>query len=262
MGLFMADVLDDALSELEKRKGSVSPAELYKQLKESEDADYVTFQQSPIPKGALTFPLPEDIEAEVIFRGPNICHPARLPAETRHLGYLTESEEIGFLDYYKGLVKAEYDQKPIKGGEMQLVQEEGRQHCDFPVLLQTDYKDYFYVHHKEEWKWLVVPNKKEAEIYQIPQYTPKGYVLVCLSTCDWGYCPEGNLLGADIAQGKAEIMINNIPVTALSEISTACYWAENANGHVFRADDESRFNVSTRVVEEGSFLRFSSIAVW
>jgi hypothetical protein len=261
MGLFMADVLDDALSELGKREGDGSPAELYEQLKESEDADYVTFQQSPIPEGALEFPLPDDIEAEMVFRGPNICHPARLPAETRHLGYLTESEEIGFLDYYKGLPKAVYDQNLTKGGEMQLVQEEGRQHCDSPILLQTDYKDYFYVHQLEEWKWIVVPNKKEAEIYQIPQHPFRGHVLMCLSTCDWGACPPGNLLGFKMANGEAEIRINDVPAT-FTWIVGECYWAKNSEGHVFRADADSRFNISVRVVTENSYVRFSSIAVW
>jgi hypothetical protein len=249
LGLFMADVLDDALTELVKleTETETSPSDRFAKLKQMEDEDYAKFMEASLPDDALKFPLPDDIKAEVVYRGPNFCRQARIPAETRHLGYATESDKIGFLDYDKGIDKASYDQSLKQGGRMELIQ---------------DYKDYFYVHHGEELKWLLVPNDKEAEVYKVSDHTPIGYVLLCLSTCDWGNCPAGNLLGSDILEGKAEIAINDIPVTGMTDISTNCYWAKNANGHVFSANDAGRFNVSARVVEDNSYVRFLAIAVW
>lgn len=78
----------------------------------------------------------------------NFCHTARLPAEARYLGVMTESNnEIGFPDYYKGVQSTEaHDNVTRDEGNMQLVYDPvQRQDC--PIELHhRDFKDWFYVH--------------------------------------------------------------------------------------------------------------------
>jgi hypothetical protein len=264
MGLFMADVLDDALSELSKLEETADPEELFEQMRLSEDSDYKKFSEAPLSPQALNFPIPDDIRQHAdIFRDNNVCHTARLPAEARHLGYVTESKQVGFSNYDKGNIRGEYDQNRKVGGLMELVQEgeqySPQQQCPIPV--QVDYKDYFYAHQAEDWKWLVVPNDKEMEVYVPPGYTLKGIIMICFAVCNWGKCPAGNLLAPDLELDKGEMLINNIP-TKMTGIDATCGWARHADGHIFAPNSEGRFNISARAIDTNSYFRISSIIVW
>jgi hypothetical protein len=269
VGLFLADVLEDAITEMELLVQSTDDLlKIYQELQEAQDSDYATFEKSLLPSGALSFPLPDGIDPEIFFRGKNTCHTSLLPAESRHLGYVTNSDEkVGFLDYEKARTGYSHVESKGLSGPMELVAD--RPFMDWkqrtcPALLQLDHKDYFYLHHEEESKWLVVPTDYEERAYGKVDYA--GHVMICsIADCDFGNinCPRGMLSGEDLVPGIAEMEINGIPVTTVTITpSTRCFWVGNQNGHSFPPSADGRYNITARVLKPGSFFQFTSVAIW
>ncbi len=87
-------MMEDALKEVAAERPD--PA-LLDQLRAFEVADRKAFmsRELPIALHGVGKWIPDDVDQELFFRGPNFCHTARLPAQTRHLGILTESSLVG-----------------------------------------------------------------------------------------------------------------------------------------------------------------------
>jgi hypothetical protein len=144
------EVIDDALNEI--ASSSSDPAVLLQQLQMQEDNDYKLFSESSDPpllwESHLQHALPlTDLSVDVIYKSPNICHTARLPAETRRLGILTQTDtpgvanETGLYNYDKGTEKQVVQQTPNPDGMMRLTYDKfERQPC--APLVQMDYKDW------------------------------------------------------------------------------------------------------------------------
>jgi hypothetical protein len=258
LGIWITNMLEDALKELIQKQPSPS---LLGKLRALEMADRKSFMSHKLPTKILEdLAIPDDVDREIFYRGPNFCHTAYLPAETRHRGILTESSLVGEDSYDMGIEFKDADKNNPQDNSMQLVYEKDmRQTCDIP--LNKDYKDFFYAHNSHGWSQLTLPNKAEFQAYGTGEPL-RGVIAVCFSTCDWGHCPKGNLLRDDIVEGKAELLVNGIRATNLTKFDNECNFLRHNDGHVWKLNEDGLFHLRVKVNEEKSFVRFSSIVVW
>jgi hypothetical protein len=273
LGLSLLEAVGDALSELEgvdlKKRGGAESA--LQELKALEDAEYEGFYRSDptsyhdeiVKEGAEN--LGEDFNVtSMLFTRRPYCHTARLPAESRYLGILTESASAGFFHYDVGLSHRRAKSEANNGTALRLVYEEGeRQGCE--LLLNVDYKDFFYLGEPEGAKSLVLPNDAELRAYGAGQ-SLAGVVGFVFATCDWGKCPEGNLQEPGLDAGEWEMSVNGIPVTGRAKISPTsagvAVFVRHADGWRFPPNADGRFEIRVKVNSVGKYLRFSSFLIY
>ena len=180
----MVELIDDALQYL--AANATEPALLLQQLKQEEDADYSKFVNSPLPRFAETKKdLP--IDTEILYRQRSLCHTARVPAQARFLGAITNTEPGTPEKYDVGIAMDEAFNQPVPdGGLMPLAFKPAeRQKCFVPV--NVDYKDMFYVTSKSPgFSKLVLPNDAEKRIYGHGGNDLNGYIAICVSACGFG----------------------------------------------------------------------------
>lgn len=264
-------MLLDAISDL--ASSSFSRTQLLSALKKQEDADYVMFQKNWRPDiiEYNMVPLDNDLvdagNVSVFFRNPSICHTARLPAETRHLGILTESEQIGVHDYeyFKGIPGSEAKILTAEGNTtMPLVYDEGdREICD-EAEIKRDYKDFFMVSSKMGSATLAVPNDAERRAYSRQSGKLLGIIVVCPVPCDWGRCPEGELELDAIHNGTIRMEVNDLPVTNITDFR-GCSALRGKDGHRWQPNGADQYVLKARISDEVnttfSFFRISSMIV-
>lgn len=261
LAMWISHIMEDALNTLVEKESVTGYLD---QLRTEEKADYDKFLTEALPNKTVTMlegmKLPRDVDKQIFFKGSNFCHSARLPAEIRHLGILTETDQVGEDSYEQGVSSGAAERaKPPEDKSMFLVSEGKKQDC--PVPLNKDYKDHFYVHNKHGWLELTLPNESEKKAYDTGR-SLTGYVVVCFTTCNWGKCPKGNFIGPDFEQGKAEMEVNGVKATSYTKIMQNCNFVGNAEGHVWKPNEDGKFQIRAKTNEEGSYLRFSSIAVF
>jgi hypothetical protein len=257
LGIWLTNIMEDALKELVAKRPDPS---LLDQLRGFEAADRKAFMNHELPTKALEgLDIPDDVDREMLFRGPNICHTARLPAETRHKGILTESALVGEDSYDKGIeFKLSIHTIP-EDKSMQLVyDQEERQSC--PIPLNKDYKDYFHVRDTHGWSQLTLPNNAEIKAYASGEEL-RGVIAVCFVNCAWGNCPTGNIRRDEIHEGMAEMEVNGVKVANLTKFDD-CDFLKHTDGHVWKPNSDGRFQIRAKVNKEKSYLRFSTIVIW
>jgi hypothetical protein len=255
MALSLSFVLEDALHELISAKSDPSFPDM---LRAKEDADFNFFIKSDLPKVSTELALPSDIDRELFFRGPDFCHTARLPAEIRHLGILTESSLVGADSFDKGM-EIKIAMSSEVNGTIPLVFYEGeRQACPIPV--NKDYKDAFLVHNNHDWSQLTLPNDAEMKAYGTgaPFY---GILAVCFTGCDWGKCPVGNLISEDIWLGAGSMEVNGIEVSGFTPFNK-CRFLQNKGGHIWKPNSDGRFTFRAKANQAKSYIRFSTFVIW
>jgi hypothetical protein len=210
MTLFLMEVIDDAIQHIETH-GS-DPALLLRQLQEQEDAEYQIFLSSGPPVlGHKLFKddiIPTDVSVEDIYKGPNICHTARLPSQIRYLGILADKYNPN--DNGETLVPYNYDIQGIEAGqgpygydigmaapnassapnpddEMRLVYDPSERHRCAPRV-HNDYKDWFMARGSDQQaNKLILPNAAEKAVYMTQRKEPlKGIIALCFCACEWG----------------------------------------------------------------------------
>lgn len=220
----LLDAFEDGakvLVELEP-EGKETPSELLdrltsqlRRLSDEEGLDYQKIFDSPIPPSIQKIRMPVEMTQNLVglLKDPAYCHTSILPAETRFLGLLTNSEITGSIqdqEYEKGvsLSLIESPQKPgDSGGKPHAYQDERleyknqlllalnpneREKCAEPTHL--DFKDFYQISSFEGWKSLLLPNQAEAKYYTEYDATQvKGNILVCLLKCAYNSCPANNL---------------------------------------------------------------------
>jgi hypothetical protein len=271
MALFMSETLLDAIAEID----SLSDREtLLRDLQTEENIEYQKFFQSDLPPLEKDFlnqigeELLNEANVSVFFRSPSICHTARLPAETRYLGILTESDRVGVHDYYKGVPKNVADQLEVKDGSemsMPLVYDPAeRQSCE--VELNRDFKDFFFASNKMGWSRITIPNKAEVRAYGLTdpeRFKYQGLLVMCLKTCDWGMCPAGDMQLESIQRGQVKFKVNGVPVTNVTKF-VDCGVLRGKHGHYWKPNDNGQYKIRAKVLGDGSdfsFLRISSLIV-
>jgi hypothetical protein len=255
MALSLSFVLEDALNELISAKSDPSFPDM---LRTKEDADFKLFMSSDLPKTSTGLDLPEDIDRELFFRGPDFCHTARLPAEIRHLGILTESPLVGQDSFDTGMA-INIAMKSEGNGTIPLVFDTGaRQVCPIPV--NKDYKDAFLVHHNHDWSQLTLPNDAEMKAYGTGAPL-RGILAVCFTDCNWGKCPKGNLIGEDLELGTWDLEVNGLKVSNFTTFSK-CKFLKNEGGHIWKSNSDGRFTFRAKANATNSYIRFSTFVIW
>jgi hypothetical protein len=239
IAMFLSFVVEDALKELVANK---SNSTFFDKLRADEEADFKLFMSSGLPNSSNEIRIPGDIDREVYLRGPNFCHTARLPAEIRHLGILTESSKIGEDSYDKGTsAGAMKNFKP--DGSMPLVYDPGeRQKCSEP--LNKDYKDWFQVKREFGWSQLTLPTDAEVKAYGTGAPL-RGIITVC-------FRHDGQF-----GLGPGVLEVNGMMVTNYTKQRKTCHFLRNAKGHIFEPNSDGRFEI--RAKTNG---KFSSFGIW
>jgi hypothetical protein len=256
--LFLVEILGDALNEISKAS-AFNYDKVIRELKEEDDANYKQAQNSMLPQAATnTMEEPDDINLEDVFKTPNFCHTARVPAEIRHKGILLEGPPGDLFNYQQGISEKEA-RSPNDSELFRLVRDdESRQKCPLPVNI--DAKDFFYVNDQEGWKKLVLPNDAEMKEYSRGQEL-RGLIAVCFAVCPWGKCPKGNFLAKDINETTAEIHVNGEPVVGFTNWKN-CDFLRGSQGHYWPPNSDSRFEISARTIQPNTFLRIGAFIVW
>jgi hypothetical protein len=255
LGIWLTNVVEDALKELAAERPD--PA-LLDQLRAFEVADRKVFMSRELPMNILRgLQIPSDVDPEMFYRGPNICHTARLPAETRHLGILTESSLVGEDTFDKGIEIATANKNITEDKSMPLVYEKGhRQSC--PIPINKDYKDFFYVAETHGWSQLTLPNNAEIKAYGTSEPL-RGVIAVCFALCNWGKCPADDIQNNQF--DMAEMQVNGVNVTTLTGFDR-CSFLKHVDGHVWKPNSDGRFQIRAKVNKVKGFIRFSSIVIW
>jgi hypothetical protein len=276
MTLYTIDVFGTVLDEL---AASTSTADdlnsLLQQYEKEASDDFNVFLHHDPPVDFLkrffanSNNTNEEITAqlvELIANEPNFCRTARLPAQARFKGLVTESNQTGFKTYDHGIS----DQEALSGAStdteyMKLIwDEEERYEC--PADLWLDFKDSFYVHYRDSTKKLIIPNDSEIREYDPTGGYHKhlaGVIAICKKQCDWG-CPDDDLKEDAIRDGRVEIQVNGQMVSRdFIKFADDCnFLLPESGGIKFKSNSVGKFEVAVKVLEEGKFTRFSAIVVW
>jgi hypothetical protein len=258
---FLVDQFESALIAV---SSTSDPESLLKQLIEEEVSDYEKLVREPVPdyfKNFLETKSLNDAELDIFSKKRNFCHIAKLPAEIRHLGILTESNLTGFTTFDKGIGQREAASSANTKEFLRLVYDENER-SDCPVTTLMDYKDYFYLHTNEDWKKLILPNDAELRVYGSDENQLHGLVVMCFPECPWGNCPTGSVSGRENFEiGKFAITVNGVSVTNLTKLHE-CDILTNPDGFLWKPNEDGRFEIKAKVMEAESFLRISSFIVW
>lgn len=251
-----------------------------KELLAEEDLLYQEFKAAPLPDAAFglrdnrgknqEMVVPNDIDVETLFRGPNICRGARTPAQTRYLGILTDTDKVGGIavhgheTYDVGITHDEASKTDAKG-EMRLAYdpaERDHQNCIVPV--KPDYKDYFVAHGKDGWVKLVIPNKSEKRYYNYDPAVVKGILVIFFGSCDWGRCQPDDMQVAAYNEGLLELEVNGKPVTNLTQIGGGLggFLLKGEEGVNWPPNSEGLFEIRSNVKNPKGYLRFSSVILY
>ena len=260
--LFLVEVLDDALKGIAAQ--AVDPSTLLQQLQSNEDEDFRRFAGAETPAHFRSMLKNEsaldDLDFSLLVKGSNYCHTARLPAEIRHKGILTESTAIGFDTYDTGISKEEADSTVNEETAMRLVySKEERTECDF--TLNVDYNDYFYTNTKDDWKLITLPNDSEVQAYGMGQRL-QGVLTICFAACRYNKCPRGDLDREAFEENLFQMNVNGESVTTMTNIGGQCELLGNARGHEWSPNGDGKYELGVKVVEPNSFVRIGAVILW
>ena len=279
MGLFFLDMLVNAIQEYAiatSTSAANDPEVMLAELQSEEELHFNEFKEYPLPQKAGDFhvqkgksapPVPEDFDVENFFRGPSLCKTGRTPAQSRYLGYLTDTDKVGGPSSPKdetfdvGITKAVAD-NTAANGIMRLVQAP-HSNCEDAVVM-PDYKDFFYAHGKDGWVSLTMPNQAEKQAYNYNPSAMKGTIVIFGGGCDWGRCPPNDLNLIEDFE-KIEMEVNGKKVQAFSGTGG---WG---GGYVLRYEDgtvrvppnsDGVFEIRVRISDTKKFVRLSSVVLY
>jgi hypothetical protein len=271
--IYLSDMLMDAIEEL--KSVSINQTDLLKQLRKEEDDDYRAFLTSATTKDSTDYDLiPKDAElvndgtnTSIFFTEPSVCHTARLPSQTRYLGILTETDEIGDHDYFKGIsmdVARNLTADENTTIQMPLVYDDDERQKGCDVDLNRDYKDYFFASNKMGWTTITIPNDAERRVYVEDSQKLQGVLVFCLVNCPWGDCPPGEMRKAEIFDGQLRFEVNGVLVTNTTNLIDDCLVLRGTQGHHWQPNQDGRYEIRTRVIgnsTEFAYLRISSLVL-
>ena len=247
MAFGIIEAFEEALDELEKlepkkkEKPNDKAARLQKLFDEynaEEQARYDAVLKAGLPGGKnMGWPggkfrevVPMLEEASRI----SFCHIARLPAEIRFRGLLTENFNLTTINsnierrlddgYYEDDVLAKeargipfVNDDPKRKDDFVLVHV-SQEYCpEEPTYL--DRKDAFFLSSLHGWRSVILPNDSEAQFYnEFDATKARGWVQICPAGCKWGKCEQGDIHDAirkgknRDAYGTLEMEVNGIQV--------------------------------------------------
>jgi hypothetical protein len=276
IALFLIQALMDALKDLADHSNQ-DPVALQVELQSEEDEQHEKLWQADLPEDAdQLYQLRKgdtekdpNVDMKMLWQGQSLCKTARLPAQSRYLGYTTNTDKVGNFavlgteTYDTGMVLKKAVEADAMNGIMGLVYEPGgkeRQQCE--VVLKPDYKDMFYAHQNHGLVKLTIPNEAEKAAYEYDQAKFKGFLVIWLGACDWGKCKPGELQSGDFAEGKFEVTVNGKPVKELLSIGFDALALKGEEGLYWQASSKGDFELGFEVKEPNSFVRLSSVTMY
>lgn len=256
--------MEDAVRELQSNE-KLDPKSLLALLQDKEEEENEKFLKAPLPAIASKIfanaTIAAELDLDAVFKAPVFCHTAKVPAEIRHKGILTQTEPGDLYNHFEGSSLIEIEAKENDSDLIRLVRDdETRQICD-EVRLNIDHKDYFYLSQREGWKKLVLPNDAEQAEYGAGQQPLRSYIAVCFTQCPWEKCQKGMLDAAAVNDGRVSAQVNGNPVTELTPVEN-CHVLKGSQGHQWAVLSESfKFEISFRVNEPGSNIRIGTVAL-
>jgi len=260
--LFLVEVLGDALEALKERQGE-DPQTTLKELEALEEDEFKAFEASEnflYSKGWTEALANTDVTAHRLADSPVYCHTARLPAQARLMGYVTDNpfpDDLG--DFDRGM-DLEYGLN-WKTDKMLLSYDKSHdESC--PAILHIDYKDFHLATAGYDgYQDLLVPNDIEQEIYG--GFDPLGIILVCGAGCgDSHACPPRSLGFEAITENKASARVNGEPVDHVISYQ-GCYLLVKKSGDLhWTADEEGKYTIGIDVTDPGKYIRIGSVIVW
>jgi hypothetical protein len=264
MALSLLEVVDDAIGELEAMRLPKDAASVYQELKLMEDQDYGVFAASE-PSATHDYMIKEvqdqlgDLDIlSAFYKTRAYCHTARLPAEARYAGIVTETDQVGFLHYDTGINREAAQRDPNNSSNMRLAYEPWeRQRCN--VTLQADFKDFFFVGEPEGAKSLTLPNDAELRAYGTGKPI-LGLIGMAPAICDWSCNPE-NVAPSELDTGEWEVSVNGVPVTGHAMLA-GTFFVRHKDGWYFPPNEDGRFAIQVRVTAVGKYARISSFIIY
>lgn len=255
------EVIDDALSLLQTPEAVGDPAAFAEKLRQEEQQQYEAFMATSNFKAGGEWVL-HDVGLETLYKAPNYCHTARLPAETRAKGILTGRSDLAAQGTYDTGIEFQAAISQTSAKEIPLVYEQGtRQPCQYQV--QNDFKDFFFVSSKNtDYASMTLPTDSEIEAYGGP-HTLKGVIAVCGAACGWR-CPPASL---DVVEGSysggLKFRVNGLEVKNVTKIGLCAFLQlPDGRGHIFPPNQHGRFEIAAKVNAPGKYVRLSSVMVW
>ena len=202
-----------------------------------------------------------DVTAHQLANNPVYCHTARLPAQARIMGYVTDNpfpDDLGDFDRGMDLENG----LNWKTDKMLLTYDKShKQTC--PAVLHIDYKDFFLATAGYDgYQGLLVPNDIEQEVFG--GFDPLGILLVCGAGCghDARGCPPQSLDLEAIKEGKASVKVNDEPVDHLVSYQD-CYLLAKKSGDLhWTPDEDGKYTIEIDVNAPGKYMRIGSVIVW
>jgi hypothetical protein len=279
LGLFLVDTLIKALIDL-SQNDIADPRVLLDILRNEESSSHERLLSTALPVPVSTIYLSKDnappdpsLELEVFWKGPSLCRTARLPAQSRYLGYTTDTTKLGniairgFEEYDTGIpIENATSPDVTKDGFMVLshydfTKDRARHPCD--VLLTPDHKDFFLAHYNHSLVKLSIPNRKERLAYSYDPSKYKGLIVIVFSQCEYNVCVQGDLAHDAFAEGKFEMTVNGEKVTELTSAGFDAFILKGKDGFYWQPDSkDGTFDVTFQVLVEGGFVRLSSIILF
>lgn len=269
----------DSLGNPQTSVQGYDPADLRSMLsylQRQDDDDRLQFRNSTPP--GIGFINVNDLNndtnaADILKHSPSVCHTALLPAQTRYLGILTESEKIGENEneYDTGLSSIEISQRQNKPDPnvvtpVPLVYDvKEREKCE--QVIKIDYKDYFYVNQVDGWTSLTVPNNAEMKAYVTKGgITLNGIIVMCHVKCPWGKCPRNNVPLTSLNDGNITMEVDGQTVTEAKKLGGTCVVLSGMNGVRWGPGKAGtgkggQYEVKIKVNVANAFVRITAVIV-
>jgi len=211
------------------------------------------------------------IDASLFFKGKSMCHTARLPSQTRYLGILTDTNEVGQPapygeeTYYLGHNMNEAKKTATENGEMRIVYEVSKEReteCT-GVTVKPDYPDSIYANSLDGWAKLKFPNAAEKRFYGYDPAEHQGIIILHIKKCDWGKCPANFLTTKDFANGDWEIKVNNQQITQVVDVDKRSgSMLKGENGFRFAPDENGQYEIEIKINKKNKYVEIADFALF
>ena len=282
LALFWIETLLKVLRDLHENEEASDTSGLLSRLLQEDIDLHKNFTTAELPDLHKNLLKLDEIELEhgeaafdndLFFRGPSMCHTARLPSQTRYHGILTETDKVGgpapvgMEEYYVGHNIADAKTSATEDSEMRLVYTTHRERepkCD-GVVVKPDYPDSWFANAMDGWTKLVFPNDAEQAYYGYEARDYRGIIFLHWKPCDWGKCPKDFLTPEDFAENKWEMKVNSQRVVEVLDVNQgATILRGEETGFVFQPDENGKYTIELKVneTEENSYLEIADFVLY
>jgi hypothetical protein len=270
MALMMIDGLIDALKELEALPVHHDKEETLDHYMSKYNEDYEKFLKAPLANNTEWFEYfwnenitKAGVDASMLFQNAGVCRTGLLPAESRYKGIMFDKDEDGsyLYDSYEFGVKREVANKrnATDKSTMRLTYDEK---VDCHILSAIDYKDYYLVTHNDGESTMTIPNKAEQKVYlDGTERGLQGLIMLSLTKCDWGNCPEGDMKEDQVNGGNITLTVNDEKVVEMVpfEQGNQVLLLRHKEGFFWKTNERGQYDLTARVLVPDGYLRIASV---